>query len=599
LARPRLPRDVKARRGTLRPSRERAPKVRTDVPRTAPVVDRDFTAIAEAYVCDVIAGRIVAGQWTVKACRRFERMRRRASDPDCAFTWSPEHVQDVCSWISRLPHVEGRWDSETIRLEPWQVFVLAGAYGFRRKVDGRRLVSTVFFQTSRKSAKSTLVAGAALYHLAIEQEPGAQVVCAATTGSQARIVFSIAQRMIRRSQWLRDLGFTAWAHAITFGDTGGTMKPIHSKSSSQDGLNPSFISLDESHSQDFGLHDVLKSAMGARTDGVLWAPTTAGHSLTSVGFALRSTAMKILDGVVESDHTFAVLYELDPDDDWRDERTWIKAAPMIGVTPTVEYVRKYRDDAIATPGLEGEFQVKVCNRWLHSASSWLSIATWDKCADTTLTLDAFRGESVYVGVDTAERDDIAAVAVLAKRDDIVYVFATGYLPALVVQDRARTVPEYRRWVESGELVLTDGNFTDYNLIEADIRTLCAAFDVREIVIERYGAVAMAANLANDGLPARIESKNAKIFTPPSLELEGRIRAGKIRHAGTSFLRWQVSNCCVERRRDGSLLPTKEAAESPHKMDAVDAVLLALSAMLQAPAPQSYEPHIHILGETHV
>jgi len=33
----------------------------------------------------------------------------------------------------------------------------------------------------------------------------------------------------------------------------------------------------------------------------------------------------------------------------------------------------------------------------------------------------------------------------------------------------------------------------------------------------------------------------------------------------------VSNVCVERRRDGSLLPTKEAATSPNKIDGVDAM----------------------------
>ena len=76
------------------------------------------------------------------------------------------------------------------------------------------------------------------------------------------------------------------------------------------------------------------------------APTTAGYSLTSVGYALRG------DGDEDSrrrhrqpDHTFCVLYELDEGDDWRDEAVWIKALPMIGITPTLDYVRKYRDDA--------------------------------------------------------------------------------------------------------------------------------------------------------------------------------------------------------------------------------------------------------------
>src|SRR3546814_9918632 len=39
------------------------------------------------------------------------------------------------------------------------------------------------------------------------------------------------------------------SNSITFDATGGYAKPINSKSSSQDGLSPSFISLDESHAQ--------------------------------------------------------------------------------------------------------------------------------------------------------------------------------------------------------------------------------------------------------------------------------------------------------------------------------------------------------------
>jgi phage terminase large subunit-like protein len=139
-------------------------------------------------------------------------------------------------------------------------------------------------------------------------------------------------------------------------------------------------------------------------------------------------------------------------------------------------------------------------------------------------------------------------------------------------------------MQAGELIPTPGNMTDYAVIEADLRKDCDAFDVAAITIERYGALNLASNLLASGLPATIESKNAKVFTVPAKEFEARIKAGKLRHTGSSFLTWHVSNVCCERRRDGSLLPTKEAAESPNKIDAVDAILLALSALLQAPPP---------------
>jgi phage terminase large subunit-like protein len=510
-----------------------------------------------------------------------------------SFTWSPAYVQSVCSWICRLPHVEGRWDTSTITLAPWQIFVLAASFGFRRP-DGSRLVTTVFFEVGRKSAKSTLVAAAALYHLAVENEPGAQVVCGASTGNQARIVFSIMQRMVKRAPWLRELGFVAYANAVTLTD-GGYAKPINSKSSTQDGLSPSFISLDESHAQTFELHDVLKSAQGARTEAALWAPTTAGYSMTSVGFALRQTAQKILDGVLEADHVFCVLYELDETDRWDDESVWQKSLPMIGTTPSLDYVRRYCLDAQQTPGLQGEFETKICNRWLHAATTWLSMPAWARCADPTLTLDNFEHEPCWIGVDLAERDDIAAVALLFQRDDLVYVFVRGYLPTLVVEERSRAIPEYRHWLQAGELVATDGNLTDYPTIEADLRADCERFDVRDIAIERYGALHLAANLVASGLPARVEAKNAKTFTAPAKELEARIKAQQLRHPGTSFLTWQVSNVCVERRRDGSLLPTKDRPMSPNKIDAVDALLLALSGLLTATPPAPVvEPRIFFL-----
>jgi phage terminase large subunit-like protein len=591
-----LPLEEKVKRGTVRPCRERPKTVKNRSNRSVTTISekpRNFTAVADAYVADVLSGKIVACRWARLACERFQRMRNLCCNGVTTYRWSPEHVQEVCSFIEQLPHVEGRWPTATLRLEPWQIFILAHCYGFRRP-DGGRLVTSVFFQVARKSAKSTLVAACALYHLAVEREPGGQVVCGATTGSQARLVFSIMQRMVRRAAWLRDLGFVTYANSITLDETGGYAKPINAKSSTQDGLNPSFISLDESHAQNFELHDVLKSAQGSRINPMLMAPTTAGYSLTSLGYALRATAQKVLDQLVEADHLFCVLYELEDGDDWKDEATWIKAAPMIGVTPTLDYVRQYRDDALATPGLQGEFEVKVCNRWLHAANTWLSMPGWHACADLTLTLESFEHEPCYIGIDLAERDDIAAVALLFQRDGLVYVFVRGYLPELVVNERARTVPEYRRWVERGELITTSGNLTDYPTIEADIKADAERFDVKDIAVERYGAMQLASNLVAAGLPARVESKNAKTFTPACRDLEARIKARQLRHTGSSFLTWQVSNACVERRRDGSLLPAKESPMSPNKIDGVDALLLALSGVLATPVTPPYEPRIFFL-----
>src|SRR5687767_13070936 len=131
--RPRLEPDLKARRGTLRPHRERQRR-RERVQASAvavpqPVQAVDYVAIADTYSHDAVSGRTVVCGWVRKAAQRFQAMRKRSEEPGCSYAFSPEHANAVCGFIERLPHVEGRWGAETIELQPWQVFILVACYG--------------------------------------------------------------------------------------------------------------------------------------------------------------------------------------------------------------------------------------------------------------------------------------------------------------------------------------------------------------------------------------------------------------------------------------------------------------------------------------
>src|SRR4029077_14830178 len=185
---------------------------------------------------------------------------------------------------------------------------------------------------------------------------------------------------------------------------------------------------DESHAQKFGLDEVLKSAQGARANPLMLCPTTAGYDLLSVGYALRTTLTKVLQQVFEADHFLGIIYTLDDADDWRDARVWVKANPMLGITPTLEWVRSYCADAQQTPGLEGEFRVKVCSQWAQSAQTWLSLTQWDACADPALRLEAFVGQRCWIGADLAQLDDLAAVALLFEDGERITAFVQFYLP---------------------------------------------------------------------------------------------------------------------------------------------------------------------------
>ena len=586
--RPRLSKAEKDRRGTTAGTRldpsEKAPARPPEADPT-PVALRDYLAVANAYRAAVTAGLIPACKWVRLAVARQERDLARQ---DWAYIWSDAEAAAVCAFVERLPHVEGRWSTATIRLEPAQIFLLTCLFGWRHRADpARRRFTTLYWELGRKGAKSTLMAAIALYHMLEEDEPGPAVICGATTGSQARIVFGIAQQMAHRSSWLRRQGIRPFVNSICLMPDGastiGTMKPINSRASTQDGLNPSLIVLDEGHAQTFELYDVLKSAQGARANPLLLCPTTAGYDQLSIGYALRTTLCKILEGVVDAEHVLGLIYTLDEGDDWREERHWIKANPMLGITPSLEYMQRYCLDAQQTPGLEAEFRVKCCSQWANAGSTWLSMAHWDACADPALRLEQFLGMPCWIGGDLAQHDDLAAVAYLFERDDRLIVFVQNYLPAGVVAERARAVPEYRIWKERGELVITEGTMIDHPRIEADIRAACARFQVKDICFDQFGSVQLVGSLFNAGYPARQEPKTTKTATAPARALEARVKHGGFRHDGNTCLKWQASNATVRRGINDSLLPQKESPHSPNKIDAIDAILWAIGGWLRAQA----------------
>jgi len=302
----------------------------------------------------------------------------------------------------------------------------------------------------------------------------------------------------------------------------------------------------------------------------------------------------VLEAVIAADHLLGVISTLDEGDDWRDETKWIKANPMIGITPKLDQMRRYCLDAQQTPGLEGEFKVKCCSIWQAGGSAWLSMSHWDACADPRLEIEQFAGARCWIGGDLAQVDDLAAVAYLFEHEEKLVAFVRCYLPADVVEERAKAVPQYRLWAESGDLVMTAGSMIDYSRIEADIREACQKYQVKDICFDSFGSWQIAGTLKAAGLPARTEPKNAVVTTPPARELEARIKHGRFRHTGSPCLKWQASNAVVRRGVDDSVLPKKDAAESPNKIDAIDALISAIGGYLKA-APISVPYQIMVMG----
>ena len=267
------------------------------------------------YAQDVIAGRVPAGGYVRKAAQRHLDDIAKAGKKPYPYRFDDAAAEKVCKFIELLPHTKGKWAAggQTIKLQPWQQFILVVLFGWLRKKDGKRRFRTVYLEIPRKNGKSILAAGIGLYMLCMDGEFGAEVFSGATTEKQAWEVFKPAKLMLERTAALREfVGAEVWAKALVRPGDGSKFEPIIGNPG--DGASPSCAIVDEFHEHDTpALYDTMETGMGAREQPLMLAITTAGYNVAGPCFEKRNELTKVLDGVVENDQLFGVIFGIDHD----------------------------------------------------------------------------------------------------------------------------------------------------------------------------------------------------------------------------------------------------------------------------------------------
>ncbi|MGL6351544.1 MAG: terminase large subunit, partial [Aeromonas sp.] len=313
----------------------------------------EFTA--ERYVSDVLSGVQPACRWVRLACERHKHDLETGHERGLYFDERSAKV--VIIFFSILRHWKGEWGGRTIRLEPAQQFWLWSLFGWRR-ADGSRRFRTAYLEVARKNAKTTTAAGIGLYLAFLDGEPGAEVYSAATKRDQARISHKDATQMVKASPELSQMigVFRDNLHELK---SGSKFEPLSSDFNSLDGLNVHGVIADELHAwPDPELWGVLKTGTGARRQPLMVAITTAGVNQQGICYGQREYVTRILKNIVQDDAYWGCIYtidtktdwpDLDQDDDWRDEKTWIKANPLLGVSKKLDTMRSDATEAANKP----------------------------------------------------------------------------------------------------------------------------------------------------------------------------------------------------------------------------------------------------------
>ncbi|NIS52756.1 hypothetical protein GWN42_05150, partial [candidate division KSB1 bacterium] len=106
------------------------------------------------------------------------------------------------------------------------------------------------------------------------------------------------------------------------------------------------------------------------------------------------------------------------------------------------------------------------NQWVNSLSGWIADDEWMQSSGT-IDLEQLRNRKCYAGLDLAATEDVTAfVMVFPMDDDSIKVVPKLFVSeAAVERRRNQTGGSYDTFVANKELIVTEGNSTDYNVIQ--------------------------------------------------------------------------------------------------------------------------------------
>ena len=518
-----------------------------------------------------------------------------------------------CRFIERLPHTRGQWArvrrgySNRIRLEPWQIFITCAIFGWINKATRFRRFAEAYINVPRKNAKSTWAAAIGLYMLVADGEYGAEVYSGATKEKQAMEVFKTAWRMVRNTPALLDFfGIESAIKSLYRSEDGSKFEPLVGDPG--DGASPSCALVDEYHEHDTSiLHDTMQTGMGSREQGLVIDITTAGSKLEGPCHILQREVEKILDGFMENDALFGIIFSIDlpagkdeqgnawayewngekiPPDDWKSEEALRKANPNYGISIFPEFLKKQQRDAIQSAHKQNTFKTKHLNIWVNAATGYYNMDAWRRCADPSLQLEQFLREPCWEGTDLGSKDDLASrMKVFRKAVDgkqHYYVFGRHYVP----HDRAMDGEHlnYQRWIAEERLVAHEGVEIQLGAIQKEIEADIPKFDYQCLAFDPWGALQMQQDLALL-LPADVVisiPQTTQYLSGPMKEVNAAILAGRLHHDGDPVLTWAMSNVIAREDNNENVFPRKEK-NGKQKIDPHSALLNAMNrAMVATP-----------------
>ena len=443
---------------------------------------KTFKHPAEVYARAVVSGDIDAPKYVIKQCEDFLNTWDDKNETYCI---NQKLLGKIYKITKVLKMAKGPKTGKSIHsaLAGYQWLLITATICTVRRDDKRkRRYERILLEIARKNGKTFVVA--VLFILLFYLEPAySRFFSVAPDGQLAREIKEAIEPIINTNiDVFEDGEFKVLRDYILHKPTKSKYTPLNYSTNRLDGKEPSVFIVDEAGALPTAY------AIGAMRSGQLLVMNRLGFIISTKYPTSQNPfedevayCKKVLDGIIDNEKVFALLYEPDNTKDWAtDDRILKHANPLaLELKPVWDELIDSRRDAIEVESQRENFITKHCNIIYQGVGteSYISIDQIQACR--TERID-WAGRVVYVGVDLAITTDNCSVVMTAVDDDEkILALPMVFIPEGRIEEKTRFEKfDYRQAILNGQCIACGDMTVDYSVIEDYVFNLEAKYCVQ-------------------------------------------------------------------------------------------------------------------------
>ena len=540
---------------------------------------------ATKYAESVVIGDVVAGKPHIQACQRHLNDLERQGTKDFPYIWRPEKSEEILEFAETLTIAEGEKPTP-LKLYGFQHFDLGVPFGWYNNRGYRRFRRS-YKSKARQNGKTFENGIQAAYIAGFGGYNYGKLFTAATKWAQAKLAWEEMMKFIKIDEDLSDLfKVQEYKTLITALNTNCTVEALSKDRSLDEGFRAIYNSIDEIHQhRDNSIYKALYNGTRALNETLNSMTTTRGRDLNSFCYEMDSYCLNILNGTVTAEDFFVDIYTLDKDDDYFDEKVWIKSNPLLARTEGgMETLRTEAQTAKDMGGMElADYLTKCMNMWVQQTDNqYIDVEAFRNCGSDR-TLDYFAGRECYAGLDLSSGGDLTTLALeipfIENGRQKYYLWSHSFMPRARLQEHIKTdLAPYDIWEKEGLITVTGGMGdykNDYMFIIQKLRETIRKYDLKlkGIGYDPHNADGFLHELVTFGCPVTEIRQSARALNDATADLQLLVKQGDVEYdKNNGLLIWSFVNAKVVKNSFGEIKVDKEPNQRYKRIDPVDAAI---------------------------